>query len=153
MYFNVNGLLKLLRHYRPNALAEWKFNITISSCNEFKIPCHLSGLVWVIAFVQTQKFAGIQHFFTRKCGSFFLFKMLRVVKGHTHTETHTQKYIQSMNAGTKIRAYTWALYTPTQKHMIQHMHACMHTNILSNVLSVINPPRTSLERPDDRWED
>lgn len=51
IYFDLSALLKLLRHYRSDTLEEWKFNMTMSSCHDFKILCYWAGFVWVIALI------------------------------------------------------------------------------------------------------
>lgn len=92
IYFDLSALLKLLRHYRSDTLEEWKFNMTMSSCHDFKIPCYWAGFVWVIALIQVQKLV-----FSSKCRSLLLFRILifvkerdlqtfATVKGHTPTE-------------------------------------------------------------------
>lgn len=92
IYFDLSTLLKLLRHYRSDTLEEWKFNMTISSCHDFKIPRYWAGFFSVIALIQAQKLV-----FSSKCRSLLLFRILIfvkerdlqtsvAVKGHTPTE-------------------------------------------------------------------
>ena len=72
---------------------------------------------------------------------------------HTHTHTHTQYIYTACKRWHQIPKTLDLMHKQTVVPSLTHI--CMHTKLLerAGVLCVTKPPRTSLERPDDRWED